>query len=213
MCKVARARSGALDDPKTPYPPIHPNGRGHNCLVLPHRRRLRQPQPERTALRVPQAAFSQEIGTGATETGVGSMGNKPYVLDGLLSWLSRFWAASQQDCINDGSAMERLTPRRALGTAVTSIHRAAESIYHRKPVYSPPQPYPIGSGLSVFLGYSFGSSPCVSLSEPPFLRSRHLSSHQGTVSTGPRTTPAPDSSCAQKGFNPIASPTAMSTTL
>ena len=57
MCNVARARSGALDDPKTPYPQIHPNGRGHNCLVLPHRRRLRQPQPERAALRGPQAAL------------------------------------------------------------------------------------------------------------------------------------------------------------
>jgi len=32
-------------------------------------------------------------------TGVGSMGNKPYVLDGLLSWLSRLGSKSVQTMI------------------------------------------------------------------------------------------------------------------
>src|SRR5215212_11790440 len=47
---------GSADGPCSTYTAARSNGRGAHHLVLPHRRRLRHPQPQRTTLRVPQKA-------------------------------------------------------------------------------------------------------------------------------------------------------------
>src|ERR687897_441801 len=45
---------GAPDGPQRAYPTVPPPGRGYNRFVLPDRRRLPTPQPQRAPLRVPQ---------------------------------------------------------------------------------------------------------------------------------------------------------------
>src|SRR5919202_541989 len=54
---VVSPREGATDGPYQPYPTPRPNGRGPHRPVLPHRRRLRSPQPRQEALRIAQAAL------------------------------------------------------------------------------------------------------------------------------------------------------------
>src|SRR5215207_1106340 len=53
---VVSPRQGATDGPTQPYPTARPNGRGPHRPVLPHRRRLRPPQPQGEALRIHKAA-------------------------------------------------------------------------------------------------------------------------------------------------------------
>src|SRR5215217_3684187 len=53
---VVSPRQGATDGPTQPYPTPRPNGRGPQRPVLPHRRRLRPPQPQGEALRIHKAA-------------------------------------------------------------------------------------------------------------------------------------------------------------
>src|SRR5215204_932890 len=53
---VVSPRQGATDGPTQPYPTARPNGRGPQRPVLPHRRRLRPPQPQGEALRIYRAA-------------------------------------------------------------------------------------------------------------------------------------------------------------
>jgi hypothetical protein len=61
-------------------------------------------------------------------TGVGYMGNKPYVLDGLLSWLSRFWAASKS--VQTMILLENfLRPESARGRRYVYLPRCREGLY------------------------------------------------------------------------------------
>src|SRR5215203_1538390 len=53
---IVSPHQGAKDGPTQPYPTPRRHGRGPHRPVLPHRRRLRPPQPEREALRASQAA-------------------------------------------------------------------------------------------------------------------------------------------------------------
>src|SRR5215203_3670881 len=48
---------GATDGPTQPYPTPRPHGRGRDGAVLPHRRRLRPPQPAGGHVRIAQAAL------------------------------------------------------------------------------------------------------------------------------------------------------------
>src|SRR5215203_540107 len=53
---IVSPHQGAKDGPTQPYPTARPNGRGPQRPVLPHRRRLRPPQPQGEALRIHKAA-------------------------------------------------------------------------------------------------------------------------------------------------------------
>src|SRR5829696_8920576 len=53
---IVSPHQGAKDGPTQPYPTPRRHGRGPHRPVLPHRRRLRPPQPRREALRASQAA-------------------------------------------------------------------------------------------------------------------------------------------------------------
>src|SRR5215211_910045 len=92
---VVSPRQGATDGPTQPYPTARPNGRGSDRPVLPHRRCLRAAQPEREALRAPQAA----LGFGghnprslATASGRGErallLARRPGILPSPVPWRS-----------------------------------------------------------------------------------------------------------------------------
>src|SRR5215207_5476228 len=63
---------GAKDGPTQPYPTPRTHGRGPHGTLLPHRRRLRRPQPPRPLLRLPQASLGlggHHLGTLSTAAG------------------------------------------------------------------------------------------------------------------------------------------------
>src|SRR5919107_3899313 len=54
---IVSPREGATDGPTQPYPTPRPNGRGPHRPLLPDRRCLRPPQPQREVLRIHKAAL------------------------------------------------------------------------------------------------------------------------------------------------------------
>src|SRR5215203_1507856 len=58
---IVSPHQGAKDGPTQPYPTPRRHGRGPHRPVLPHRRRLRPPQPEREALRPLKRLADSEV--------------------------------------------------------------------------------------------------------------------------------------------------------